>query len=581
MFGIYLRIHRSMSKALRWFLVSLVTVFVLAAGYVGLAFATQNALPSEITINGIDISGLSEDEARDRLNEEFKKRGKQSITVIPQQDGTTADDVNVEFTPSESGLSADVDSTLEGLTGLTFNPAELSHRIFGKADISVNQKVDQEKFDATMKGVEKQLTTDPTEGTAAYKGAELTFNKPVDGFKVETDELSQQLRGDWADSIETVQAPGKTVAPEISEEQWNEFVETTAQLLVDAPIKVTAGDISAELTAEQLGEAARIETEGKDEDQKPALKLDSEKLVEYLTKNNQDFRSDVKDASVRLKGSGGKGRPEIVPSKSGQGVDDEELAQRIIEDIQGEATRSVSVELTEQQPDITTEDAKKWDVTHATESFGTPYPTWDTTRTKNLKAGIAKVNGTVVMPGEEFNLNSLLAPITAENGYYSSGVVESGISTTAMGGGLSQIATMSYNAGFLAGMDIVEFKPHSRWFDRYPKGRESTYWEGQINVRWKNNTDAPVIVEMWLTGDEVKTRTWGSNYYTVTTKTSEPYAFTESPTLSSTDPNCIPERGGRQGFSVDVERTRTPRGGSAEKESWTWAYTGWPTVTCE
>src|SRR5699024_4421885 len=81
-----------------------------------------------------------------------------------------------------------------------------------------------------------------------------------------------------------------------------------------------------------------------------------------------------------------------------------------------------------------------------------------------------RVNGTVVMPGEEFNLDSILAPVTTDNGYHSSGVVESGVTTDAIGGGLSQIATMSYNAGFLGGMDIIEYKPHSRWFDRYPRG---------------------------------------------------------------------------------------------------------------
>src|SRR5699024_8978356 len=63
----------------------------------------------------------------------------------------------------------------------------------------------------------------------------------------------------------------------------------------------------------------------------------------------------------------------------------------------------------------------------------------------------------------------------------------------------------------------------SRWFDRYPQGRESTYWEGQINVRWKNDTDAPVIVEMWLADSEVHTRLWGSDYYDVSTTTSDPY----------------------------------------------------------
>ena len=155
------------------------------------------------------------------------------------------------------------------------------------------------------------------------------------------------------------------------------------------------------------------------------------------------------------------------------------------------------------------------------------------------------------------------------------------VTTNAIGGGLSQIATMAYNAGFLGGMEIVEHKPHSRWFDRYPQGRESTYWEGQINVRWKNDTDAPVIVEMWLADNQVHTRLWGSNYYDVSTTTSEPYNFTASPTIRNSDSQCVAERGGRQGFTVDVHRTKTPPNGSPIEETWRWAYSGWPTVICE
>src|SRR5699024_9002102 len=94
-----------------------------------------------------------------------------------------------------------------------------------------------------------------------------------------------------------------------------------------------------------------------------------------------------------------------------------------------------------------------------------------------------------------------------------SGVVESGVPTEALGGGLSQIATMAYNAGFLGGMDIVEHKPHSRWFDRYPQGRESTYWEGQINVHWANDTDAPVIVVMWFHCSQAPSRWWCPDNY--------------------------------------------------------------------
>ena len=344
-----------------------------------------------------------------------------------------------------------------------------------------------------------------------------------------------------------------------------------AEVLVEEPSEATA----------ETDEAETAETEDTTDGPQPVLVLDDEQLTDALAQNNSEFASTNQDATVELTGSPGSGQPEVVPGSVGRGVDGEQVVDEILADLNGEQSRTITVELQEIEPEITTEDAEAWDVNHVQAEYATPYPPEDGPRTANLRVGADRINGTVIMPGEEFNLNALLAPVTEANGYYQSGVVESGVTTTAVGGGLSQIATMAYNAGFLGGMDIVEHKPHSRWFDRYPQGRESTYWEGQINVRWANDTDAPVIVEMWLADNQVHTRLWGSDYYDVETSTSDPYNHTASPTIRSSDDECIPERGGREGFTVDVHRTKTPPGGDPIRESWSWAYSGWPTVICE
>ena len=131
--------------------------------------------------------------------------------------------------------------------------------------------------------------------------------------------------------------------------------------------------------------------------------------------------------------------------------------------------RTATVEMTETEAEFTTADAKKLGIKEPIVTFSTPYPASDKVRTKNLYAGSARVNGDIIKPGERFSLLEALGPITVANGYFSSGVVESGFSTEAVGGGLSQISTQMYNVGFLAGYDDITHKPHSRWFERYPQ----------------------------------------------------------------------------------------------------------------
>ncbi len=583
-------------KKRRWPWVVAVVILLLGGGYVGLAFATQDSLPATLTVEGVDVSGLSAEEAVPVLEEEFAARAEREITV------TVDGEAEATIIPADAGYSYDVDATLEELTDLTFNPVALWSRLFGEAHVSAETSVDEATSSETIAGLTEQLTFEPTEGSLVFEDAELNYTEPVNGFTVDQEALAEELEAQWLSDTSQLAAPGEVEDPAVSSEEWDQFIAETAEPLIEAPYTVTADDATAQLSPAQLAGAAEVRIEAAGEEasatdqesatddesateeageDRPVLSLDGEALADALAENNPEFESTNKDATVQLTGSAGSGEPEVVPGSTGRGVDGEQIADEILADLSGEQSRTVSVELHEVEPDITTEDAEAWDVNHVVAEFATPYPANDGPRTANLRVGAERVNGTVVMPGEEFNLDAILAPITTANGYHSSGVVESGVTTTAVGGGLSQIATMAYNAGFLGGMEIVEHKPHSRWFDRYPQGRESTYWEGQINVRWKNDTDAPVIVEMWLADSKVHTRLWGSDYYDVETSTSEPYNHTASPTIRSSGEDCVPERGGRQGFTVDVHRTKTPPSGEAIRESWTWAYSGWPTVICE
>ena len=588
-------------KKRRWPWIVAAIVAVLGIGYVGLAFATQDTLPATLTVEGVDVSGMSAEEATPVLEEAFAARAEREITVTVYE----VDDATATVVPADAGYSYDVEATLDDLTDLTFNPVALWSRLFGEAHVSAHTSVDEAAVEETLAGLHEQLSYEPTEGSIIYEGAEVDYTEPVNGFTLNQEELAEQLDHEWLSETEQFAAPGDIEDPAVSPDEWEQFLADTAEPLVADSYTVTADETSTELTPTQLGSAAEVrvetaetadaasstdqETTAEPEDSEtteavadePVLLLDGEALTEALAENNAEFESTNQDATVQLTGSPGSSRPEVVPGSTGRGVDGEQVVDEILTDLAGEQTRTVTVELHEIEPEITTEDAEAWDVNHIVAEYATPYPPHDGPRTANLRVGADRVNGTVVMPGEEFNLNSLLAPVTEANGYHSSGVVESGVVSNAVGGGLSQIATMSYNAGFLGGMEIVEHKPHSRWFERYPQGRESTYWEGQINVRWKNDTDAPVIVEMWLANNQVHTRLWGSDYYEVSTSTSEPYNHTAAPTIRSSDDECVPESGGRQGFTVDVHRTKTPPNGSPISESWSWAYSGWPTVVCE
>ena len=67
-------------------------------------------------------------------------------------------------------------------------------------------------------------------------------------------------------------------------------------------------------------------------------------------------------------------------------------------------------------------------------------------------------------------------------------MISDGILVQDLGGGVSQMATTTFNATFFAGLEDVEHKPHSFYIDRYPIGREATVAWGAVDLRFRNDT---------------------------------------------------------------------------------------------
>ncbi|MEZ7898085.1 MAG: VanW family protein, partial [Flaviflexus sp.] len=233
--------------------------------------------------------------------------------------------------------------------------------------------------------------------------------------------------------------------------------------------------------------------------------------------------------------------------------------------------RTVEAVVSEEEPEFTTADAEALGINEVVSEISTPL-TNDAVRTENLIVGTAKTNNTLILPGEQFSLLNTLGPITEEAGFVSSGVVMEGFNATALGGGLSQLATNTFNIGYRGGMEDIQHQPHSKYFDRYPMGVESTVWEPTVDVIWQNNSPYGVLVETWVEDGEVKSRLWSTKYYDVDIQVSDPYNYVQSTTRVNTSSECVPYAAGGPGFTVDVSRTVTAEGQTVYNNSYSWTY---------
>nr|NLD40842.1 vanomycin resistance protein VanB [Actinomycetales bacterium] len=539
-------------------------VAVLAAAYAGVAFYVQDKVATGTTVLGTDIGGLDSAAAVTKLESSLSERLSAPVPVRVGEQSTDLD-------PEPAGLAVDYSATVGSITGFTLDPTRLWPHIVGAGPVEPVVDIDTAALSSTLTELAPNVDIEPVDGVIDLSSGAPVITEPVDGVTLDIEASAQAVAEKWPAEEEGIELVTTTVEPDISKADIEEAMATYVQPLLSGPILITVTETTHTIEVEELAQAAMlVPTDAGTLE----LQIDGEVIAGRIVEESPELGNPGSDARFVFEG----GQPVVVPSEPGLGLEPEAVSTAV-RDAALTETRSSSVTLTEMQPEFTTEDANSLGIVEMIASFDTPL-TADSVRTQNLVVGTAKTNGIVVLPGETFSLLDALRPITRANGFVSSGVVEGGFVSESVGGGLSQLSTTVYNAAYFAGMEIVEHKPHSRWFSRYPEGREATLWDPSVDMKFENSTPYGALIQSFVSDGRVYVRVWSTPHFEVESYTSPRRGITQPTTVYNTNANCTAESGGQSGFTVDVVRTRHLNGAQHDREAWTWTYSPWNRVVC-
>lgn len=202
------------------------------------------------------------------------------------------------------------------------------------------------------------------------------------------------------------------------------------------------------------------------------------------------------DAVLKKKGSSF----EIEKEVSGVNIKEQELKDKIIKAVEsftGSSPLNIEIlipfEITNA---LITEEILKDSHSLIAEFKTSLSPTGN--RTSNIITAAAAVNGTYLKPQEVFSLNKALGSRTAAKGYKSAPVFSNGTVSTAIAGGICQLATTLYNTALLSNMDIVERKPHSLTVGYVPPSLDATISGNNPDFKFKNNKETPIYIESYV-----------------------------------------------------------------------------------
>jgi vancomycin resistance protein VanW len=110
----------------------------------------------------------------------------------------------------------------------------------------------------------------------------------------------------------------------------------------------------------------------------------------------------------------------------------------------------------------------------------------------NLRVAAHRLDGLVLLPGEDFSFNQVVGPRTWGRGYRPAPSYLGGNSPATLGGGICLLSSALYQAALKTGLRIVQRVPHLRTIHSVPPGLDATVWYGGADLRFVNNLQAPI-----------------------------------------------------------------------------------------
>lgn len=137
-------------------------------------------------------------------------------------------------------------------------------------------------------------------------------------------------------------------------------------------------------------------------------------------------------------------------------------------------------------------------------TYSTTYDASNYNRSTNLRLSAAKINGVVLMPGQEFSYNKTLGQRTAAAGYKPAAAYVGGKVVNEYGGGICQTSSTLYNTVLLANLEVTSRTNHCYVSSYVPVSRDATVSWGTLDFKFKNNRKYPIKIRAYASNGVVK-----------------------------------------------------------------------------
>ncbi|MGL5647503.1 MAG: VanW family protein [Clostridium sp.] len=240
-----------------------------------------------------------------------------------------------------------------------------------------------------------------------------------------------------------------------------------------------------------------------DKDLKVELLYNDKKYEEFKTNVDKKMKVGAKNATIKINGDTKNITDEVIGKK----IDIKELDTNLKENLNSNLNEEtvVSLKSIEDKPKVTRKElAKIKDVIGYYESS---FATSNIGRSANIAAAVGFVDGTVLMPGEEFSYDK--ATSTDKSKYHQAPVYINNKIEMDIGGGICQVSSALYRANMEANVRPTERHNHSLTVSYAKPSLDATVAWGYLDYKFKNPYDAPIYIKGTSDGKVIRFYVYG------------------------------------------------------------------------
>jgi len=490
----------------------------------------RNRINPGISIGSINLGGLTEQEAEDKINSEASRIETSGLQIAyASQQITLPSNIAANTDLSFPVFVYNRDETFSKLQAASPKNSFLSYLknkikgAFSDQKITMSYSLDADRAKAYISENLKDVEVAPQNAALEVQkntGSDISFNTVPErvGRQIDFDlALSHINEGLQNLNDQTISLKTITARPKIKVSDLEPLMPAAENLISRGDLKLTANisSTSSSWTVKKEILASWIISEG--EAGNYHLSLDTEKISSYL----KDKIAPSIDQEAK------KPKYEMVNGKmsswqagaEGQKTNLEASAAKIKEQylINGQNEAELVVDKVASELSDNTDAYQIQEIIGTGQSHFAGSPA---NRRHNIQVGADAVNGILIAPGEEFSLVKTLGVIDKTTGYLPELVIKNNKTIPEFGGGLCQVATTIFRSALTSGLPITARQNHSYRVVYYePAGTDAAVYDPWPDVRFLNDSGSYILIQSRIVKDDLYFDFWGKKDGRIATST--------------------------------------------------------------